>query len=98
MRFPSGYPNLATLEDAKRYQGSWGVCMSGDVITGGNFTVCRQGNTAELQLNVTQKWQPKTFSLLLYLIPVLRRWPMRYQWRATVNLEDLSLREEWIRK
>jgi len=98
MTFTSGFPDILSLENDKNYTGDWIINMSGDYITGGIFNINRKDSIVALELLVTRKWEPKNRSVLMYLIPVFRKWPTTYQWKATLNLEDMSINEAWSRK
>lgn len=98
MTFPTGFPNISYLENDKTYKSDWSISISNDIITGGIFVLNRKDNIVNLELYVTQKWKPNNLVIVVYIIPFFRKWPTTYQWKATINLDELSLKEEWIRK
>lgn len=95
-------PSLDALAPG-RSEGAWWVSLDGAVITGGRWWAEREGDEVRLGLDVTRRWKPSaTLPLLMRVVtrvlPVFRRWPTTYRWRATVTLGVTpSIRSRWER-
>ena len=98
-----GLPDLARLPEGSVVTGAWQVGIEGRVITGGRWQVARHGDEVDVRLDVTRRWrppggQPPLMRVVTRVIPVFRRWPPTYRWRATVTLgEPPSMTSRWER-
>ena len=71
-------------------------------ITGGTWWANRRGAAMDLGLDVERRWKPGPLPALMRLVttvvPVFRRWPTTYRWRATASLEPApTMRSRWER-
>ncbi len=87
------FPDLAALADGAGAVGSWRVYAEGvPPLTGGSWMAIRRGEQVHVGMEVTERWRPGRVPLLIALVtrvvPVFRRWPTTYRWRATVTLGD----------
>jgi hypothetical protein len=103
-------PDLAALEAGGSTAGRWRILTEGTgsgttdthVLTGGTWSAHRQGQTVELALEVTRRWEPGPLPaverLVTTVVPTFRRWPTTYRWSATVRLgERPTMRSRWQR-
>jgi hypothetical protein len=87
------FPDVTSLADGAGAVGSWRV-YAHDVppLTGGTWMAIRRGDEVRVGLEVTERWRPGRQPLLIALVtgvvPVFRRWPTTYRWRATITLGD----------
>jgi hypothetical protein len=86
-------PDVTALADGAGAVGSWRVYAEGvPPLTGGTWMVVRRGDQVRLGMEVTERWRPgrlpPLIGLVTRLVPVFRRWPTTYRWRATVTLGD----------
>ncbi len=82
--------------------GRWQIAIDGTGITGGSWAIHRTHDRLELGVDVTERWRPGPLPLLMRLVttmvPVFRRWPTSYRWRATAQLgADPTLTSRWER-
>jgi hypothetical protein len=97
------FPDVTTLVDDAGAVGSWRVYAEGvPPLTGGTWMVVRRRGEVRIGLEVTERWRPGRLPPLLALVtrvvPVFRRWPTTYRWRATVTLgEDPTMVSHWER-
>jgi len=95
-------PDVAALPDGALVDGAWRVAVDGTRITGGRWRALREGDRVELAMEVTQRWRPGRLPWLMRMVttvvPVFRRWPTTYRWRATVSLTPTpSITSRWER-
>jgi hypothetical protein len=96
-------PELTTLADGAGAVGSWRVYGEGvPPLTGGTWMAIRHGDQVRLGFEVTERWRPGSspplIALVTRLVPVFRRWPTTYRWRATVTLgEEPTMVSRWER-
>jgi hypothetical protein len=95
-------PDVTTLADGDAEEGRWHVGVDGVRLTGGRWSVTRVRDRADIGLEVDERWQPERLPWLMRLVttavPVFRRWPTTYRWRAQVQLEPtLSIASRWER-
>jgi hypothetical protein len=88
-----GLPALAGLSEGSPAGGAWRIIVDGRQITGGRWHATRHGDEVDLGLDVTRRWRPPSglpplLRIVTRVIPVFRRWPTTYRWRATVTLGD----------
>jgi hypothetical protein len=88
-----GLPALAGIPEGRQTVGAWQVRVDGRCITGGRWRATRRGDEVDLALDVTRRWRPPPglpplMRIVTRVIPVFRRWPTTYRWRATVTLGD----------
>lgn len=83
-------PGLAALAPGSREDGAWRVTVDGARLTGGRWWARRRGDRVELGLDVTERWRPGRLPWLMRAVttvmPVFRRWPTTYRWRARAQL------------
>jgi len=83
-------PDLRTLADGAAEEGSWHISVDGARMTGGRWRARRNRDAVELALDVTERWRPGRLPWLMRvvttMVPVFRRWPPTYRWRAAVQL------------
>lgn len=101
--FSPGLVSLSQLPDGGVALGRWSVSLAGASITGGRYRLARVGDRVEVELDVTEHWEPQNLplgmNLLTRLMPMFRAWPASYRWRGTVNLGDSPrLLGAWQRK
>ena len=95
-------PDPADLLDGSLIEGGWHVAVDGTRLTGGRWRAARDGDDVELAMEITERWRPHRLPWLMRLVttavPVFRRWPTTYRWRATVTLGPTpSLTSRWER-
>ena len=93
LRLEPGLPGLAGLPEGSETTGAWHVSLDGRKITGGRWHATRHGDEVDLGLDVTRRWRPPPglpplMRIVTRVIPLFRRWPTTYRWRATVTLGD----------
>lgn len=83
-------PDVSGLADGAVEAGAWHVSVDGARLTGGRWTATRSGDRVELGLDVLERWRPGPLPWLMRVVttvvPVFRRWPTTYRWRAVVQL------------
>lgn len=94
LEFRPAFPDVAALADGEAAEGLWRVYPQ-DVppLTGGTWRAVRDGVVVNVELDVTERWRPGRLPALLMelvtrVVPVFRRWPTTYRWRATVTLGE----------
>ncbi|WP_127782864.1 hypothetical protein [Rhodococcus sp. X156] len=95
-------PDVRALADGAAATGHWHVSVDGARVTGGAWLAQRRGDQVALGLDVTQRWRPGPLPWLMRLVttlvPVFRRWPTTYRWRAVVQLgETATMASHWER-
>jgi len=95
-------PDLRALADGAVEQGGWHVMVDGVRITGGTWSATGDGGDVEVALAVTERWRPGRLPWLMRLVttvvPVFRRWPTTYRWRALVHLgPPATMTSHWTR-
>lgn len=92
MRFDPPFPDLRGLESRRPVTGIWSVIVDGRRLVAGSYTAMRRGDLVDLDLEVTEGWQPSGLPMLMRLVttaaPVFRRWPTTYRWRGTASMGD----------
>lgn len=62
------------------------VSADGSALTGGQWFAEQCGDQIHAGLDVTERWRPRNLPLLMRIVttivPVFRRWPTTYEWRA----------------
>jgi hypothetical protein len=83
-------PDLAGLPDGSAASGRWLVEVDRVRLTGGSWSTARSGDDVTVAMDVDERWTPGRLPWLMRLVtrvvPVFRRWPTTYRWRATVHL------------
>lgn len=84
-------PDLELLPEGRPCTGRWTVAVAGQTLTGGRWHARRDGAVVALGLDVTDRWDPPAglpplLRVVTRLVPVFRRWPTTYRWRARVVL------------
>ncbi|MGY2002660.1 hypothetical protein [Blastococcus sp. SYSU DS1024] len=83
-------PDVRALPDRSVEDGRWQVAVDGVRLTGGAWSAARSGDQVTLALDVTERWRPGPLPWLMrvvtLVVPVFRRWPTTYRWRAVVQL------------
>ena len=103
LEFRPAFPDVAALADGEAAAGSWRVCPEAvPPLTGGTWRAVRHGDEVQIGLEVTERWRPGRLPALMELVtrvvPVFRRWPTSYRWRATVTLgEAPTMVSRWER-
>jgi hypothetical protein len=83
-------PDVRILGDGAAEEGDWHITVDDVRLTGGTWTASRAGDVVRLGLDVTRRWrpgrQPWLIRLVTTVMPVFRRWPTTYRWRADLQL------------
>lgn len=101
--FDPALPDVAALADGAAEQGRWHVEVDGIRLTGGRWSASRAGARVDLGLDVDERWRPGHLPWLMRLVttvmPVFRRWPTTYRWRAEVRLDPAppAMTSRWER-
>jgi hypothetical protein len=95
-------PDLARLGDGSSASGRWHVEVDRTRLTGGAWSTARTDEVVTVAMDVDERWQPGRLPWLMRLVtsvvPVFRRWPTTYRWRAEVRLGGRpTLRGRWER-
>lgn len=95
-------PDLAGLADGSAASGRWHVEIDGIRVTGGSWSTTRAGDDVTVGLDVDERWKPARLPWLMRLVttvvPVFRRWPTTYRWRADVRLgAEPAMSSRWER-
>lgn len=102
LSFEKGFPNLISIDKKRKIKGGWRYSVSGQMITGGTYSLCRNGDNIDISCDVTKKWKPKSlplsFKIFTYIVRSFRIWPTTYKWEATLNLANYSMNGAWKRK
>jgi hypothetical protein len=60
-------------------------------LAGGRWFTDQRADQVHAGLDVTEPWRPRKLPLLMRVVttvvPVFRRWPTTYQWRASIGPE-----------
>jgi hypothetical protein len=103
LRFDPPVPSLTDLDDGSALWGAWQVLVDGGVMTGGTWTLQREGHVVDAALDVTRRWRPAPglpmlLRIVTRIVPTFRRWPTTYRWRAVVLLDGAaSIVSRWER-
>ncbi len=102
LRSDPAVPDLANLTDGASGSGRWSIEIDETRLTGGAWTVTRTGDDVAMELHVDERWKPGPLPWLMRLVttvvPVFRRWPTTYRWRADVALRgEPELIARWER-
>ncbi|MDN4479439.1 hypothetical protein [Demequina muriae] len=99
--FTPAFPDLRRVDAGDERAGEWRIGVDGRTLTGGTWTVAGAADRAEVHLIVTRRWRPRGLPWLMRVvttvIPVFRRWPTSYAWRATMPSVDGAMRSRWER-
>jgi len=103
MNFFPAYPNLANVSDGESRSGLWNFKMSGTHITGGSYSLSREGNLIKTEIDVTENWKPQGVPISLKIftrfLSWFRTWPTTYRWRGTIDIaNNFSMTGLWERK
>jgi len=104
LEFRPGFPDVTALAEGEAAEGRWRVHAEElPPLTGGSWRASRSGDVVKLELDVTERWRPGRLPALMELVtrvvPVFRRWPTTYRWRATVTLgEEVRMVSRWERR
>ena len=95
-------PDIRLLADGATVEGRWHVTVDCARLTGGAWSATRQGDQVALGLDVTERWRPGSLPWMMRLVttvvPVFRRWPTTYRWRAVVQLGSVpTMSSRWER-
>lgn len=101
LEFTAPLPALETVPDRATVRGRWTIMIDGHRLTGGPWFAERDAEGATVGLDVTEPWKPpRNVPLLIRLVttvvPVFRKWPTTYRWRAT-NTRDGRREVGWRR-
>lgn len=81
--------DVGALPDDTVEEGGWHVTIDGVRVTGGRWRATRRGRRVHLDFTVDERWRPGRLPWLMRLVtgvvPVFRRWPTTYRWRADVQ-------------
>jgi hypothetical protein len=92
LAFDPPVPDLRDLGRAYVRAGRWHVDVDDVRITGGTWSLRRRpDDRVELELDVTERWEPPPglpplMRIVTRVVPTFRRWPTTYRWRAEVTL------------
>jgi len=100
--FVPGFPNMFDLTDGATEEGRWSFRISDAAITGGSYSLLRNGDSVAVEIDVAEQWKPSglplSFEIFTQLVRSFRSWPTTYKWRGIVRLNDtLSMDGTWIR-
>lgn len=100
--FNPSLPDVATLVEDEVEEGRWHVGVDGTRLTGGTWRAARVGDRVDLGMDVDERWRPGRLPWLMRLVitvvPVFRRWPTTYRWRAEVHLgPTATMSSRWER-
>ncbi|EYR63906.1 hypothetical protein N866_17355 [Actinotalea ferrariae CF5-4] len=88
--FEPPFPDLRALAPGDPASGRWWLEADGARLTGGAWSAARADDVVDVALDVHERWRPGRLPLLMRVVtavvPVFRRWPTTYAWRATVDL------------
>lgn len=104
LEFTPPLPPPHTVGSDTASHGRWTVGIADQpAVVGGTWTVSRDGGVAALTMNVTRPWRPRKLPPLMRLVttvvPVFRKWPTTYRWRAEIpdgNVAGATARWERI--
>jgi len=93
LQLAPAFPELGELPGGEEMTGRWRVVIDEAPVTGGTWHAVRHAGRVDLSLEVTRAWRPAPGLPLLMrivtrVIPVFRRWPTTYRWRAEITLDD----------
>jgi hypothetical protein len=87
--FDPPMPAPGSLIDGDEPQGRWHVVVDGARLTGGPWWMQSADGRVEVGMDVDERWRPGPLPPLMRLVttvmPVFRRWPTTYRWRAVVE-------------
>jgi len=95
--------DVVALRDGEASEGFWRIYPEAvPPLTGGTWRAVRHGDEVQIGLEVTERWRPGRLPALMELVtrvvPVFRRWPTTYRWRATVTLGEVpTMISRWER-
>ncbi len=100
--FEPPVPAPRHLPHGHQASGRWHLTIDDHRLTAGPWRTHRTNNHVRLQLDVDQPWrpgpQPAFMWLVTHIMPIFRRWPTTYRWRAAVHLgDDPALTSMWER-
>ncbi len=88
-----GMPDPATMRAGHLAAGRWHIEVDAARLTGGSWTVRRTSTSAQITMDVDERWRPGPLPLLMRVVttvvPVFRRWPTTYRWHCTMELDEL---------
>jgi hypothetical protein len=95
-------PDARGLPDGADEEGRWHVVVDGVRVTGGAWSATRRADQVTVGLDVKERWRPGSLPWLMRLVttvvPVFRRWPTTYRWRAVVQLGSIpTMASRWER-
>ncbi|MTV24124.1 hypothetical protein FTX61_01620 [Nitriliruptoraceae bacterium ZYF776] len=103
LRFTPPLPVPDALPEDRTVVGHLEVRVDDLRVTGGRWRLRRRGEEVAVHLDVTDRWplpvgQPPLVAAVTRLVPVFRRWPTTYRWRARLSLGATPrLRGRWER-
>ncbi len=85
-----GLPAIGDVAHRALATGRWRLDVDDVRLTGGSWRMSPQGGSVALSLEVDERWKPRHLPWLMRVVttvvPVFRRWPTTYRWRAVVPL------------
>jgi hypothetical protein len=88
--FDPALPDVRALTAGAADGGRWHIEVDGARLTGGSWFVTRSVDAVRLGLDVDERWRPTRLPWLMRVVttavPVFRRWPTTYRWRALVKV------------
>jgi hypothetical protein len=82
-------------------RGVWRLTIDGTDVVGGSWRAHRSGPQVRLDMEVDRGWHPHGLPpfmrLVTTVVPVFRRWPTTYRWRAVIDLDRLMMTSGWAR-
>lgn len=85
-----GLSDPAGFGDGEGASGRWHLEIDRTRLTGGTWSAARTGDDIAFELDVDERWKPGRLPWLMRLVttvvPVFRRWPTTYRWRAEIRL------------
>jgi hypothetical protein len=90
LRFDPAVGDLAGMRPGASASGRWHVEVDRVRLTGGAWTIARDGDVITVGLDVDERWTPGRLPWLMRvvttMVPVFRRWPTSYRWRGELHL------------
>jgi hypothetical protein len=103
LNFEPGFPNLPALSQNQKVEGRWQYAVSSDVLFSGIYSLQKEKEKVNIELDVTENWKPGelpfSYRLVTFFVRSFRTWPTTYKWTGTVDLSsNRMLHEKWLRK
>jgi hypothetical protein len=102
LRLAPAMPDLPAMDDGASAAGRWRIDVDEVRLTGGTWSTARDRDEVTVAMDVDERWTPGRLPWLMRVVttvvPVFRRWPTTYRWRAQVRLGAVpTLTARWER-